>query len=76
MTAVAAYLAKYATKATEEAGHVSRKLTQQTANIYADQDTHQARQLVACWYLGQRPFHHSTKAQRQAWAEGWGKLQK
>ena len=75
-TAVAAYLAKYATKATEEAGHTPRKLTQQAANIYADQDTHVARQLVACWYLGRRPLHHTSKAQREAWAEGWGRLQK
>ncbi|UIJ61873.1 hypothetical protein LWP59_09730 [Amycolatopsis acidiphila] len=75
-TAVAAYLAKYATKATEEAGHVSRRLTEQTASIYADQDTHQARQLVACWYLGRRPFYYTSKAQREAWDEGWGRLQK
>jgi hypothetical protein len=75
-TAVAAYLAKYATKATEEAGHVSRRLTQQAANIYADQDTHQARQLVACWYLGKRPFYYTSEAQREAWDESWGKLQK
>ncbi|NKQ55426.1 hypothetical protein HFP15_21310 [Amycolatopsis sp. K13G38] len=74
--AVAAYLAKYATKATEEAGHTPRKLTQQAANYYADQDTHIARQLVACWYLGKRPQHYTSKAQREAWADGWGKLQK
>ncbi len=75
-TAVAAYLAKYATKGTEEAGHVSRKLTQQAANIYADQDTHQARQLTACWSLGQRPWYYTSEAQREAWEEGWGRLQK
>jgi hypothetical protein len=75
-SAVAAYLAKYATKATEEAGHVSRRLSQLDANIYADQDTHVAQQLVACWSLGNRPFYYTSKAQREAWAESWGKLQK
>jgi hypothetical protein len=75
-TAVAAYLAKYATKATEEAGHVSRKLTELAARIYADQDTHQARQLVACWRLGQRPFYCTNAQQRVDWANGWGGLQR
>jgi hypothetical protein len=80
--AVAAYLAKYATKATEEAGHTSRRLTQQSINIYADQDTHQTRQLIACWYLGKRPFYYTTDEQKQEWEDGpgnlpgWGKLQK
>ncbi|TKG65760.1 replication initiator [Prauserella endophytica] len=75
-TAVAAYLAKYATKATEQAGHVSRRLTAASAAFYAEQDTHQARQLTACWQLGQRPFYRDTKAVREDWAESWGKLQK
>lgn len=75
-TAVAAYLAKYATKATEQAGHVSRRLTAADATHYAQLDTHQARQLIACWQLGQRPFYRSTKQQRDEWAETWGKLQK
>ncbi|MBK1785977.1 hypothetical protein JHE00_16725 [Prauserella sp. ASG 168] len=75
-TAVAAYLAKYATKATEQAGHVSRRLTAASAAFYGEQDTHQARQLTACWRLGQRPFYRDTKAEREDWAESWGKLQK
>ncbi|AIJ24800.1 replication initiator [Amycolatopsis methanolica] len=75
-TAVAAYLAKYATKATEEAGHVSRRLTQLDANMHAERDNHQSRQLVACWRLGQRPFYYTSTQQRTEWAEGWGKLQK
>ncbi|PXY20755.1 replication initiator [Prauserella muralis] len=75
-TAVAAYLAKYATKATEQAGHVSRRLTATAAAYYAEQDTHQARQLIACWQLGQRPFYRDTKEQRAEWADTWGKLQK
>lgn len=81
--AVAAYLAKYATKATEQAGHVSRRLTSAAAAYYAEQDTHQARQLVACWTLGQRPFWHTSREQIAAWEDspgsnlpGWGKLQR
>ena len=31
---------------------------------------------MACWYLGNRPFYCTSTAQREAWAEGWGKLQK
>lgn len=73
---MAAYLAKYATKATEQAGHVSRRLTATAAAFYADEDTHQARQLTACWQLGQRPFYRDTKTEREDWAETWGKLQK
>lgn len=75
-TAVAAYLAKYATKATEQAGHVSRRLTPITAALYAELDTHQSRQLAACWRLGQRPFYITGKHQREQWERGWGRLQK
>jgi hypothetical protein len=75
-TAVAAYLAKYATKATEEAGHVSRRLDQAAIERHAERDTHQTRQLLACWKLGTRPFSYTTKTQREVWAEGWGKLHK
>jgi hypothetical protein len=74
--AVAAYLAKYATKSTEEAGHVSRRLRQFDANVYAQQDTHQARQLAACWRLGQRPLYCTSTQQREDWDNGWGRLQR
>ncbi|SNR79867.1 hypothetical protein SAMN06265360_12011 [Haloechinothrix alba] len=75
-TAVAGYLAKYATKATEEAGHVSRRLTETDIQIRAEHDSHQTRQLVACWFLGKRPFNLTTLRQREQWADTWGKLQK
>ncbi len=52
-TAVAGYLAKYATKATEAAGHVSRRLTPSTVGYYAT-DTHPGRIIDACWRLGAR----------------------
>lgn len=75
-TAVAAYLAKYATKATEEAGHVSRRLTEASVQLRTEEDSHQARQLQACWSLGRRPFYLTSKAQREEWVTGWGRLQR
>ena len=50
--AVAAYLAKYASKATEDTGHLSARLTADTIDIYADEHTHTGRLLDACWRLG------------------------
>ncbi|MFF5115592.1 replication initiator [Dactylosporangium aurantiacum] len=50
---VAAYLAKYATKATEVTGHASNRLTDATVSLYADPDgTHTERLIEACWTLG------------------------
>ncbi|QGK68969.1 hypothetical protein GIY23_04940 [Allosaccharopolyspora coralli] len=54
-TAVAGYLAKYATKATETTGHLSRRLTHDTVGYYADATTHPGRLIAAAWYLGQLP---------------------
>ncbi|PYC73330.1 plasmid replication initiator protein [Micromonospora arborensis] len=54
---VAAYLAKYATKATEATGHQSTRLTPATVDDYADSEgDHLARLIDACWHLG-RPTH-------------------
>jgi hypothetical protein len=50
---VAGYLAKYATKSTEVTGHLSRRLTGETIDLYADPDgTHTERLVDACWLLG------------------------
>jgi Replication initiator protein, pSAM2 len=50
---VAAYLAKYTTKSTEVTGHLSRRLTDETINLYADPDgSHIQRLIEACWILG------------------------
>ncbi|WP_426505386.1 replication initiator [Dactylosporangium sp. McL0621] len=60
---VAAYLAKYATKATEVTGHTSGRLNTATIDLYADPDgDHTARLLDACWRLG-RP----AAGNRQPW---------
>ncbi|WP_370452329.1 replication initiator [Kribbella caucasensis] len=51
-TAVAGYLAKYATKAAEATGHSSARLTNATVNRYATPHTHAGRLVDACWRLG------------------------
>ncbi|BCJ51247.1 replication initiation protein [Actinoplanes sp. NBRC 14428] len=49
---VAAYLAKYATKATEITGHSSARLHPDTVDLYADRHgTHTERLIDACWRL-------------------------
>ena len=75
--AVAGYLAKYATKATEMAGHVSTRLTEATAAIYADPGTHVGRQIAACWRLGTRPDGEDERPpDAKQWREGWGRLRR
>jgi hypothetical protein len=71
-TAVAAYLAKYATKATEQAGHVSTRLRPDTVRVHAALTTHVGRQIDACWHLGDHPGN----VDRDAWAKTWGRLQR
>ncbi|MEQ7009383.1 replication initiator [Actinopolymorpha sp. B17G11] len=58
--AVAGYLAKYATKATEAAGHSSRRLTPSTVDYYAT-NTHPGRIIGACWRLGARGLQTTTE---------------
>jgi hypothetical protein len=49
--AVAAYLAKYATKSTEATGHLSARITPETIGVYAD-GSHPGRLIEAAWTLG------------------------
>ncbi len=49
---VAGYLAKYATKSTEAAGFIARRLTPATIGIYANEHTHTGRLIDACWRIG------------------------
>lgn len=77
--AVAGYLAKYSTKATEDTGlPTTRKLTAESLTLLEDLHgvTHQTRQLRACWELGTRPLSATTDAERAHWHTGWGRLQK
>jgi len=75
-TAVAAYLAKYATKATETTGHVAARITPETIDIYADLDTHTGRLVAACWTLGKRPRTMVTSKARETWADDYGQLRR
>jgi len=71
-TAVAAYLAKYATKATETTGHTSARLTAETAKPLADRDDHPGRLIGACWHLGARP----DDTDPDDWAASYGRLRR
>jgi hypothetical protein len=52
-SAVAGYLSKYATKSTENTGHLSRRLSSDTIDLHADPDgSHVERLVDACWILG------------------------
>jgi hypothetical protein len=68
--AVAAYLAKYATKSTEPVGVLPVKITSATASVYADSCTHQGRLIAACLKLGAHP-DEDFKALRR-WAHMLG----
>jgi hypothetical protein len=50
---VAGYLAKYATRATEAAGHLSTRLTESTVGLSADPTKHAGRLMAAA--LDERP---------------------
>ncbi len=60
--AVASYLAKYATKGTETAGHASARIASDTIDLYAKADgTHPERLIHACWTLGANPEYVSLR---------------
>jgi hypothetical protein len=71
--AVAGYLAKYATKATETTGHLSARLTADTIGLHADTRTHVGRLLAACWSLG-KPADIRSREDLEAWQTRWGRL--
>jgi hypothetical protein len=50
--AVAAYLAKYATKSTEAVGTVACRITADNLNHYGNPRSHQGRLIRAAWHLG------------------------
>ncbi len=74
-TAVAAYLAKYATKATEQAGHASARITPATIARYARTDTHPGRLIGATWRLGTSP-RRLTLDEADEWDAGYGRLRR
>jgi hypothetical protein len=69
-TAVASYLAKYATKSTEPVGALAGRITADNAHAYATTSSHQGRLITACLKLGAHP-HEDFQALRR-WAHMLG----
>ncbi|MEU4694338.1 replication initiator [Actinoplanes sp. NPDC023714] len=78
----AGYLAKYATKSTEETGFSSTRITADTIDDYADPDgDHHARLIDACWRIGRpthtpaalagRPVRHPDPGERRVFDTPW-----
>jgi len=64
--AVAAYLAKYATKSVEPTGLPTvRRLNGETAHHYSDPDTHPGRLIAHAWQLGDTP--DAIRAEQREW---------
>ena len=75
--AVAAYLAKYATKAVEPTGlPITGRMTGETAEYYSDPDTHLGRLVAYAWQLGTLPSSHTSEQQRQDWHDTYGRLRR
>jgi hypothetical protein len=75
--AVAAYLAKYATKATEPTGlPITGRMNGETAEHYSDSDTHLGRLIAYAWQLGSLPSSHRTEQQRIDWHDTYGRLRR
>ena len=69
-TAVASYLAKYATKSTEAVGALSVRVTAENLRIYGSPLSHQGRLVRAAWHLGKHS-HEDFRALRR-WAHMLG----
>ncbi|MGE3414396.1 MAG: replication initiator [Dehalococcoidia bacterium] len=75
--AVAAYLAKYATKATETTGlPVTKRMTGETAEHYSNGATHLGRLVAYAWQLGTRPTDWTSDEQQQRWHDTYGRLRR
>ena len=75
--AVAAYLAKYATKATEPTGlPTTARMTAEAAEHYSDPDTHLGRLVAYAFQLGTRPTAWTSDQQKQDWHDTWGRLRR
>jgi hypothetical protein len=66
--AVAAYLAKYAMKATEPTGMpITARMTAEAADYYSDPDTHLGRLIAYAFQLGTRPHGWTSEQQKADW---------
>ncbi|MCL6737250.1 replication initiator [Streptomyces neyagawaensis] len=65
--AVAAYIAKYATKGAETAGTLDRPIRNPITDLIGAQVTDHARQLIlTCWHLGARPELEALRLRKWA----------
>ncbi|GAB3427663.1 replication initiator protein RepSA [Flindersiella endophytica] len=71
--AVAGYLAKYATKATETTGYTSRRITPDTIDAYTT-PTHIGRVIQAAWTLGRRSSQEGWDKTRYAKLRHWAHM--
>ncbi|OLT06893.1 hypothetical protein BJF90_14840 [Pseudonocardia sp. CNS-004] len=72
--AVAAYLAKYATKATETTGlPPTGRMTAEAAEHYSDAHTHLGRLIAYAFQLGTPPSDWTTDEQQADWHATWGR---
>jgi hypothetical protein len=69
-TAVASYLAKYATKSTEPVGPLAVPITAGNLRLYGNPASHQGRLILTAWQLGNHP-HPDFQALRR-WAHMLG----
>jgi len=69
-TAVASYLAKYATKSTEAVGTLPVRICDGNLKVYGSSRSHQGRLIAAAWRLGNHP-HADLQALRR-WAHMLG----
>jgi hypothetical protein len=75
--AVAAYLAKYATKATETTGlPPTGRMTPEAAEHYSDAHTHLGRLVAYAFQLGTLPQDWTTDEQQAEWHDTWGRLRR
>ncbi|GAA3043384.1 replication initiator protein RepSA [Pseudonocardia yunnanensis] len=75
--AVAAYLAKYATKATEATGlPVTGRMTGEAAEHYSDPNSHLGRLVAYAWQLGTRPQDWDTDELKAEWHDTYGRLRR
>jgi hypothetical protein len=70
-TAVASYLAKYATKSTELTGIPPGRVTADNVEVYADTRTHHGRLIRACLKLGSHRHEDFTALRRWAHMLGY-----
>jgi hypothetical protein len=69
-TAVASYLAKYATKTTEAVGTLPVRIDDGNLTIYGSPHSHQGRLIAAAWRLGNHP--HADFLALRRWAHMLG----